>query len=920
MGGTAKSISAEISPENCLSTPRRRPAAQPNPSPRSVRSAPVTRTSTSRRQTTDKYPSSVTEDASHSPTHPSLSQPLTSAPSIPTLIASASSIPIVVTSASHSPILSTSAPRTIIPTSSLDFQSVLDMDLSSPQESLTFGVDAQPSGSTAQLAPAVDTIEPSTVDQPLNRWLRDPTNPTQSVPGTPQSIATTVPSASPTESGARRALHFPENPILTTPNGNAQNTPAPSVRQSVAPSHTSSNSEAYRALQERNLELERQVAAQQLRSQQQDDKIQRLEDIANQMQAHMQTAPNTVQSAAPTQPAVHIQPSITVARINPRAQTHITPVSVNNTASRVVTSIPLVQHVTTPSSTSMLHVIPPISPAFPALPAMSSAPAAPCTLSHNVPIPYAAVVQPSLIPTASIIPQPHVLSQPVVHTSVPQMLNIPTATHHVANVSHLHATSQPPVPTSVPYQQAHVSVQPSLIPVANSAQYMHVPVQPAVPLHQTIPIQPAASHVSISSTNPTQPQPALSQGISATDFAEEFVKICRQNSGANRADQAPRFKMDSAERIKTAHLRKGERLTSDLVLQWVAVARVLDSAALKARNREPETLSEWKTFFKFYIDHMEDGLYEVMMTKVAQGSFTSISEFWNAVFNELFPEALVRDAFEDALKDYCIWSEPMGIERWEKVTTLLVQYKEMVAGNTGEALQLSIAERMYQQLIRVIHQCREKQSQDLLRQLSAYQAPINLARATGQKPSAAIYWQTFKGFMLWLSDWLKLYSYEGTFGYPLAPYSSSALKPEIKKHLRHMPETPQPTPAPTPAPLHTSAAARQPKFQQRGSVPKLPEVAPTGKFRTWTWKQRTCPDEGPRLECASEASAEAKDQKCEYLGDWLDLKGLCSYCTKPGHVKADCTKHKENRAKYEASQKKAQLRMMSEGIDDEQEN
>jgi hypothetical protein len=456
-----------------------------------------------------------------------------------------------------------------------------------------------------------------------------------------------------------------------------------------------------------------------------------------------------------------------------------------------------------------------------------------------------------------------------------------------------------------------------LIPGANSAHYMHVPVQPAVPLQPTIHVQPAASHVSISSTNPTPVQPTISQGISVADFAE-FFKICRQNSDASRADQAPKFRMDNAERIKSAHLRKGERLTSDLVLQWVAVARVLDSAALKARNREPETLSEWKTFFKFYIDHMEDGLYEVMMNKVAHGSFTSVSEFWNAVFNELFPEALVRDAFEDALKDYCIWSEPMGIERWEKVTTLLVQYKEMVSGNTGESLQLAIAERMYQQLLRVIHQCREKQSQDLLRQLAAYQAPLHMAKAIGQKPTSSNYWQAFKGFMSWLADWLKLYSYEGTFGYPLAPYSSSALKPEIKKHLRHMPEVPQP--APTPAPLHTSAAARQPKFQQKGSLPKLNEVAPTGKFRTWTWKQRTCPDEGPRLECASEASAEAKEQKCEYLGDWLDLKGLCSYCTKSGHVKADCTKHKENRAKYEASQKKAQLRMMSDCIDDEQEN
>lgn len=185
--------------------------------------------------------------------------------------------------------------------------------------------------------------------------------------------------------------------------------------------------------------------------------------------------------------------------------------------------------------------------------------------------------------------------------------------------------------------------------------------------------------------------------------------------------------MDSAGRVKGVSLRKGERLTSALVLQWVATARVLDSAALKARNREPETPSEWATFFKWYVDHMEDGLHEVMMVSITQGQLTFVSDFWNAVFKELFPEALVQDAFEDALKDYTIWAEPLGLERWEKVTRLLVQYKEMVAGNTGSTLELAISERMYQQLLRVIHLCQERQSQDLLRQLALYQVPLNLA-------------------------------------------------------------------------------------------------------------------------------------------------------------------------------------------------
>lgn len=48
----------------------------------------------------------------------------------------------------------------------------------------------------------------------------------------------------------------------------------------------------------------------------------------------------------------------------------------------------------------------------------------------------------------------------------------------------------------------------------------------------------------------------------------------------------------------------------------------LDSAAMEAKGREPGTPAEWATFFKFYVDHMEDGLHEVMMTKVSGGVIT----------------------------------------------------------------------------------------------------------------------------------------------------------------------------------------------------------------------------------------------------------------------------------------------------------
>lgn len=205
-----------------------------------------------------------------------------------------------------------------------------------------------------------------------------------------------------------------------------------------------------------------------------------------------------------------------------------------------------------------------------------------------------------------------------------------------------------------------------------------------------------------------------------------------------------------------------------------------------------------------------------------------MADFWNAEFTELFPSALVKDAFGDAMKAYPIWAEPLGLERWEKVTRLLVQYKEMVAGNTGLALENAIAERMYQQLVRVIHLCKEKPSQDLLGQLALYQVPLNLAKAADMKPSAIEYTQTFNGFMLWPSDWLKLYSYEGTFGYPMAAISNAFLQQaESKKHLMQM-EVPA-------TPARRDSTPRKPPY----SKSKIPLLAPIGKLMTWTWKQRT---------------------------------------------------------------------------------
>jgi len=635
--------------------------------------------------------------------------------------------------------------------------------------------------------------------------------------------------------GTRRALLFSNGQGSATPvNADAQGTPGTGVAgASIAPSQASCSSTEYRQL----LQLkEQQLLQYNQKLQAQEAELKKYQDKQLQMEVLLQQLQRQVQQAA----VIHIQPSITTGRINPQ----------------------------------------------------------PAVLPHTpTTVEQPGMTQPAQAAGNESVPVSHT------HVSLPQ---------HIAVTRNLSTSIGPEVTPavshglngSVPSVPAVIRTAP-VYPVSYAAVVQPVLSQPAVhvnshPVNSTT--LPAGSRpqcvsaVDLVSDQQSEGPSVTLQDMPASDFLQQFVQACKQPCFGKSLDQKTRFKMDSGDRVKGVSLRKGERLTSALVLQWVATARVLDSAALKARNREPETPSEWATFFKFYVDHMEDGLHEVLMATISNGRITSVCDFWNAVFRELFPEALVQDAFEEALKDYTIWAEPLGLERWEKVTKLLVQYKEMVAGNTGPSLDLAISERMYQQLLRVIHLCKERQSQDLLRQLALYQVPLNLARAAGRKPSAEEYTQTYRAFLLWLIDWLKLYSYEGTFGYPMAVATGSHSHSDSssKRHLRQM-GTPT-------TPVQREATPKKPPYIKT----KLPQLAPTGKLRTWTWKQRTCPDNAPREECASPAPTEAQEKGCEFLGDWLDLQGLCTYCTKPGHVKEHCPKHKANKAKWEAAQKKAQ--------------
>lgn len=815
--------------------PQSRYQLRPRTSPTSVKSAPILKTTPKKSLRLLATPAQSTEVVGSLTPH---TQPISSASLSATPETSASPTPILLTSAPSPNIYSQANPL------SVNQPTTVEMTCESQQGSLSFNVEPEYSTSTAPFMTASVPVQPavsaSLPVQPvlsapattghaehMDRFLAEAAGP-WAYPHTPQSEKSTPVS----DPGTRRALLFSAGQGSTTPADVAvQGFPGPSAAgTSVAPSQISCSSSEYRR---RMYIQEQQILQSNRRMSEQEAELQKYQAKQEQMEQLLQQLQRQLQQTS----AVQVQPSITVARINPQPVTStVTPTTVNQPGmgyngrvqSLPATVVPDLSH----PAISVSHVSLPQhvlaakdmvgQPVIDKIP--MSAPIVPI-----YPVSYAAVVQPTMIPPAIV--------------------------RHV--------------------QPAHI---PAVQPSSNVAL-------PSVP---TVPVTSAVDLVSDQQSD--MPSVTL-QDMPASDFLQQFVQACRYHKSPKTQDSQIKFKMESGDRVQGVNLRRGERLTSALVLQWVGTARTLDSAAMKARSRAPETPTEWATYMKFYVDHMEDGLQEVMMTKVSTGAITSVEGFWNAVFSELFPAALVKDAFEEAMKEYPIWAEPLGLERWEKVTKLLVQYREVVAGNTGDTLELAIAETLYQQLVRVIHQCKERPSQDLLRQLAMYQAPLNLAKATDRKPSVSEYIQTFKGFMLWLSDWLKLYSYEGTFGYPMTAVTGT-LQSSSKKYLRHM-ET-------ISTPARRDSTPRKPPFQKS----KLPQLAPTGKLRTWTWKQRTCPDNAPREECATPASAEAQAKGCEYLGDWLDLQGLCTYCCKSGHVKEDCPKHKANRAKWEAAQKK----------------
>jgi len=404
-------------------------------------------------------------------------------------------------------------------------------------------------------------------------------------------------------------------------------------------------------------------------------------------------------------------------------------------------------------------------------------------------------------------------------------------------------------------------------------------------------------------------------------------------------DRTDKFKVVYNMTLRGTSISKGQRVTSAYVIKILGIAKDIDIQAIKASSRLPTTPTEWAMFFKFHLAHFQGALHEEMTTLVHANTYTDIQAFWDAVFQLVFPPYIAREAFAKALTSYMIWDEPMGIDRWRTITHTLVTHMAYMGGKRNVDLDLYVAEHMYQQLQRVVDSCPETNSLQLGRDFAPYNQAIEMAMNQGLVITTLLYTQAFEGFYGFIKRWLDRHTYVLIFGKEQAgttPTTNTKSTPSTQNQIRNIQayqctihSKPDPVEtgsvqtesAPSSAPsytqvvqeggqglqghdarppahkpkLHNSAAAKA----QRRTPSKLAKVAPTGKTRTW-WESCTTynADSTLRQPCMGAPPPECNNPQCEYLGDWLDYKGICVYCLEPGHIRSDCPLLAINKTKY----------------------
>jgi hypothetical protein len=339
---------------------------------------------------------------------------------------------------------------------------------------------------------------------------------------------------------------------------------------------------------------------------------------------------------------------------------------------------------------------------------------------------------------------------------------------------------------------------------------------------------------------------------------------------------------------------------------------------------------------------MDGALHEEMSNMVFSSAFSDEKSFWYAVYQKLFPAYTAMESINLALSSYMIWNEAMGIERWAAVTQSMIEHVAVLSGKSGMAHEQYVAEHMYRQMHRVIHNSKEACSAVLHREFLSHTVDIEMAVEDNLPVTTEMYRKAYKSFFKFLTKWLNIHTYVLTFGYaqavhkkqaqsqPSSPslmqaHSSTPVMSRNQSPIIRQIYTASQSRASSPSysqvvseggrgmqgnvgnKMHGSAAAKH-RPDQRGR-PKVADIAPTGIRRTWTssMKGLTMPDSGVRQDLWSSPPPACDNPQCQYLGDWLDFQGLCAYCEKPGHKRHQCAKLLGAQAMWQASKGQSQI-------------
>ena len=186
---------------------------------------------------------------------------------------------------------------------------------------------------------------------------------------------------------------------------------------------------------------------------------------------------------------------------------------------------------------------------------------------------------------------------------------------------------------------------------------------PNFPTGQPTSLQPPISSLVYQTPGPN-PGPTIQYDALARALLTQMIPGGNHGAQRPRETTSSKFKMNIAK-VPEVMLKGGEWLTPDGVLRWVSSACTLDDAAIRACNRTPVTVHEWREFFRFYLLHFEGILGQYVSFMLDHQEIMSVNAFWLLVFKKVFPPGMIYQAFSQALQLYPMWAEAGGLDRWD---------------------------------------------------------------------------------------------------------------------------------------------------------------------------------------------------------------------------------------------------------------